>query len=96
MAWLYVLFAHCYSFGMSNVYEPLVRAIDIVGGSAKLAAAIGMSLSYLGQILTFRRPLPAKYCPLIERATQGKVRCEELRPDVEWAVLRQQPEPAEA
>ena len=28
----------------------------------------------------------AEYCPLIEKATG--VRCEELRPDVEWAVLR--------
>jgi len=31
---------------------------------------------------------PAEYCPAIERATGGKVRCEELRPDIDWAVLR--------
>lgn len=79
---------------MSNVFEPIVRAIDIMGGGAKLATAIGMSHSYLGQIRSFRRPLPEKYCPLIERATGGQIRCEDLRPDVEWAVLRQKPKRA--
>lgn len=37
-----------------------------------------------------RQNVPAEYCPAIERATGGMVRCEELRPDVEWDVLRQQ------
>lgn len=32
--------------------------------------------------------VPAERCPTIERMTQGVVRCEDLRPDVEWAVLR--------
>lgn len=31
---------------------------------------------------------PAEYCPAIERATGGQVLCEDLRPDVDWAVLR--------
>jgi DNA-binding transcriptional regulator YdaS (Cro superfamily) len=34
------------------------------------------------------RPIPAERCPAIERATGGVVRCEDLRPDVDWAVLR--------
>jgi DNA-binding transcriptional regulator YdaS (Cro superfamily) len=32
--------------------------------------------------------VPAAHCPSIERATKGAVRCEDLRPDVDWAVLR--------
>ncbi len=32
--------------------------------------------------------VPADRCPTIERLTSGAVRCEELRPDVDWAVLR--------
>ena len=32
--------------------------------------------------------IPAERCPEIERVTGGAVRCEELRPDVDWAVLR--------
>lgn len=34
------------------------------------------------------RQVPAERCPAIERFTEGAVRCEELRPDVDWAVLR--------
>jgi len=33
--------------------------------------------------------------PAIERATKGAVRCEELRPDVDWAYLRGTAQPAE-
>lgn len=33
---------------------------------------------------------PAEHCPVCERLTSGKVRCEELRPDVAWDVLRMQ------
>lgn len=36
------------------------------------------------------RQVPAERCPQIERATGGAVRCEELRPDVAWDVLRMQ------
>ena len=28
--------------------------------------------------------MPAEHCPRIERITGGSVRCEDLRPDVEW------------
>lgn len=39
-----------------------------------------------GRPVTF----PAEHCPECERLTDGKVRCEELRPDVAWDVLRMQ------
>lgn len=35
-----------------------------------------------------RGRVPADYCPAIERVTGEKVRCEDLRPDVDWAYLR--------
>ncbi len=35
-----------------------------------------------------RNSPPAERCPDIERATNGAVRCEDLRPDVDWSVLR--------
>lgn len=35
-----------------------------------------------------RGRVPADYCPSIERVTGGKVRCEDLRPDVDWGYLR--------
>lgn len=37
-----------------------------------------------------RGNVPAEHCPAIERATAGAVRCEDLRPDVAWSVLRGQ------
>jgi len=37
------------------------------------------------------RSVPAEYCPSIEHATNGLVRCEDLRPDVAWSVLRGTP-----
>jgi DNA-binding transcriptional regulator YdaS (Cro superfamily) len=51
---------------------------------AVVAAAIGVNEQYLYQCLTRRRPTPPERCPAIERATSGKVTCEELRPDVRW------------
>ena len=49
-----------------------------------VAAAIGVNEQYLYQCLTRRRPTPPDRCPAIERATEGRVTCEELRPDVAW------------
>ena len=34
------------------------------------------------------RQVPAERCPEIEKATHGAVRCEDLRPDIDWAYLR--------
>jgi DNA-binding transcriptional regulator YdaS (Cro superfamily) len=61
-----------------------------VGGQSRLADLVGVSPQAVSQWLTGRRPIPAERCPLIERATHGAVRCEDLRPDVDWAVLRDQ------
>ena len=49
-----------------------------------VAAAVGMHEQYLYQCLTRRRPTPSDRCPAIERATEGRVPCETLRPDVRW------------
>ena len=69
----------------------LDAAIAYLGGMTKFAAAIGTKRQL---VQGWRDPdrrfaTPAEHCPAIERATGGAVRCEELRPDVEWAVLRQ-------
>jgi DNA-binding transcriptional regulator YdaS (Cro superfamily) len=66
----------------------IVRAIIAVGGPAKLAACLEVTPQVV--INWRKRGVPAERCPAIERATHGLVRCEELRPDVDWAVLRAQ------
>lgn len=56
---------------------------------SSLSAKLGMKNSVLvNQWVNGVRQVPAERCPAIERATGGAVRCEDLRPDVEWGVLR--------
>jgi DNA-binding transcriptional regulator YdaS (Cro superfamily) len=75
--------------------SPLESAISICGSQAALASALQIKQQHVWNWLN--RPgakVPAEYCPAIERATAGKVRCEELRPDVAWDVLRMQALPS--
>lgn len=77
--------------------EHLHRAVTILGGQTATARAIGRNLkqAHIYKWLNSPNPdvmPPAEYCPAIERATKGVVRCEDLRPDVDWSVLRCQPE----
>lgn len=59
-----------------------------------LASAIGAQPELISQWRNGVRRVPAERCPAIERATGGAVRCEDLRPEIDWAVLRAQAEPA--
>lgn len=59
------------------------------GRTAKqLADALRVSPVLISQWRNGGRPVPAERCPEIEQATNGLVTCEELRPDVQWSVLR--------
>lgn len=69
-----------------NIPHPLLRACDVVGGRAALASALGVTRQAIGAWA--KDQVPADRCPTIERLTAGAVKCEELRPDVEWAALR--------
>lgn len=51
---------------------------------AAIAIAIGVNEQYLYQCLTRRRATPPERCPGIERASGGRLLCEQLRPDVRW------------
>ena len=64
----------------------LQRAADLCGGASVLAGLLGVSVQVVSNWRG--RGVPASRCPMIERATLGQVKCEELRPDIEWAVLR--------
>lgn len=70
--------------------SPIARAIDLLGSANALAQQLNVSAAAVGQWKSGERRVPAERCPEIERATDGKVRCEELRPDVAWDVLRMQ------
>lgn len=73
--------------------DALQRAIDIVGTPTALARQIGRPVSSTHIYNWMRRDkagVPLERCPDIERVTGGRVRCEELRPDLAgmWAYLR--------
>lgn len=68
----------------------LERAARIVGSQVVLAGLLGVTKGAVHQWGLEGRRVPAEMCPLIERATRGQVRCEELRPDIAWDVLRMQ------
>ena len=67
---------------------PISKAIDVAGGVAPLAAAIQVPVQSVYFWRSGGRRVPSDYCPRIEEATGGQVRCEDLRPDVRWDVLR--------
>ena len=72
--------------------DALKRAAAIFGGQAGLAEALDLKdrrnlWPYFGS----GRRFPAELCPKVERITTANgspVLCEELRPDVDWSVLR--------
>ena len=72
--------------------NPIERACKACGSATKLAGHLNKTPQFISQLVKGARPVPAELCPAIERATGGAVRCEDLRPDVDWGVLRgQQP-----
>jgi DNA-binding transcriptional regulator YdaS (Cro superfamily) len=54
----------------------------------EFARQIGVTTGAVSQWANGLNAVAAERCPAIEQATGGLVRCEELRPDVAWAVLR--------
>ena len=72
---------------MTQKAEHLDRAIKIIGGLKAAQQALGLNTYQALQQWRVTR-VPAERCPDIEKATNGAVRCEDLRPDVDWAYLR--------
>jgi DNA-binding transcriptional regulator YdaS (Cro superfamily) len=71
----------------------LERAIRLAGGITKLARDLDLS----GHQVVYqwgRTRVPAEYCPRIEELFG--VRCEDLRPDINWSVLRRRARRREA
>lgn len=64
------------------------QAIDHFGSVTKMAQKLGVSPQAVCFWRDGKRRIPADKCPDIERGTDGLVRCEALRSDVDWAYLR--------
>lgn len=61
----------------------LKDACDHLGSQAALAFALGIRAPSLAEWIRAGR-CPLERAPEIERVTEGRVRCEALRPDVDW------------
>ena len=68
--------------------EALEKAVSIVGSTQALASELNVTKGAVSQWKMDGRRTPAEHCPTIERLTAGEVRCEYLRPDVDWGYLR--------
>lgn len=58
------------------------------GEMARLIRFMNIAQPIVSLWVSGKRRVPAERCPEIEKFTEGKVTCEELRPDVNWKVLR--------
>lgn len=79
-----------------NKKSPIDRAIRFLGSMQALATGLGITRAAVYQWKLPGRKVPVAHCPAIERLTAGSVRCEELRPDVDWACLRKMSSTVEA
>lgn len=59
-----------------------------IGGQSSMARCLGVSSPTVNQWVKGIRQIPAERCPEIEKVTLGAVRCEDLRPDIDWSYLR--------
>lgn len=62
--------------------------LDRRGVARQLAVTLAVSPVIISQWKTCARQIPAERCIEIERVTAGAVRCEDLRPDIDWGYLR--------
>lgn len=72
-----------------RLMKPIEIAIEAAGNANRLAKGINVPAQSVIFWRDGERRIPAEYCPRIEALTG--VRCEELRPDVNWGVLRNTP-----
>lgn len=70
--------------------DSIRKTVDLLGGVKSAAAHLDVSHQLVYFWLQGERRFPADKCPLVEKLTGGAVRCEDLRPDVAWGVLREQ------
>ena len=74
---------------MDKSKRALDRAIDLLKGRTPFASSIGVTAPTVDYWRSEKGRVAAELCPKIERLTDRQVTCEQLRPDVDWAYLRE-------
>ena len=57
-------------------------------GKEDFCRRCGTTLGYIRKALSIKQRLGESLCINIERESGGAVKCEQLRPDVDWAFIR--------
>lgn len=65
-----------------------LKSLESPESVAQLAGRCGTSPAHLMQIARGYRRAGEYLCINLDRETSGRIRCEDLRPDVDWAYLR--------
>ena len=66
------------------------KAVIILGSKIALANKLGVKQQYISNWIHRDKQIPSDFCIPIEKATDCQITCEELRPDIDWAYLRNQ------
>ena len=64
------------------------KAVELLGGPVAAARALEVSPQAISFWVNGHRTPSAETCIAIERATGGEVKVEQLRPDIDWSVIR--------
>nr|DAY23691.1 MAG TPA: Putative antitoxin of bacterial toxin-antitoxin system, YdaS/YdaT [Caudoviricetes sp.] len=67
--------------------KAIEKAVSSIGSQQILAKECGVSQQTVSLWLNGAK-MDVKYIPAIIKATNGAVKPEDLRPDVDWAVIR--------
>lgn len=67
--------------------SPINHAVQVLESQAALAECLGVKQQNVWNWIKRGDRVPAQHCPAIERATQARVTCEQLRPDVSWSRI---------
>ena len=66
----------------------ITRAIEHFGSQEKLAKALGVSQGAVSQYATGQKRPSAEVAIRLEEITQGHFKADDLRPDINWDVIR--------
>lgn len=73
--------------------KELREAVKLAGGASAVAEHLGLSRGAIYDFIR-RGDFAAEHCPVIEKFSNGRVKCEILNRLVDWPYVRQSTEPA--
>ena len=74
-------------FVMSEAIEHFQAACEQVGGRSAMASHLAVHRTLVDAVCRDEKPIPERWCPIVESITTGGVRCEALRPDLPWGRI---------